>query len=310
MIDRLIEAIKKKQNPTVVGLDPTMEMMPEYLKKRYSEKYGNDPKGVAAMFSEFNKNIIDYVSDTVPAVKPQVAMYEKYGTAGIEAYNETCEYAQSKGLIVIGDIKRGDISSTAAAYAAHLGGAEINGEQVTTWHEDAVTLNPYMGSDGIKPFLKCCEQSDKGLFILVKTSNPSSSEIQDLILQDGRTVYEAAAQLVEEWGADLIGRYGYSSVGAVVGATHKAQGEKLRKEYPHMFFLVPGYGAQGAGAEDIAGFFDDNGLGAVINSSRGITQAYKKDSRYKESDYAEAARDAAVNMKNDINRILTGKERI
>lgn len=303
-MDRLVGEIRKKENPTVAGLDPTIEMMPEYLKREYFEKYGKEPQAVAEMFVEFNKNIIDSLYDIVPAVKPQIAMYEKFGVPGIEAYNRTCEYAASKGLVVIGDIKRGDISSTAAAYAAHLGGADISGTFAETWHEDSVTLNPYMGSDGIKPFLECCEKFNKGLFILVKTSNPSSSEMQDLVLADGRTVYDAAASLVDEWGADLIGSCGYSSVGAVVGATHKAQGEKLRKEHPHMFFLVPGYGAQGAGADDVAGFFDENGVGAIINSSRGITAAYKKADGFGEKEYAKAARDASLKMKADLNRVI------
>ena len=226
---------------------------------------------------------------------------------GIDVYNRTCMYAYSKGLVVIGDIKRGDISSTAAAYAAHLGGADIKGEKAFTWMEDAVTLNPYMGSDGIKPFLEACVQHRKGMFVLVKTSNPSSSELQDLVLQDGRTVYEAAAQLVDEWGAGLIGRYGYSEVGAVVGATHREQGEKLRKEHPHMFFLVPGFGAQGATADDVAGFFDEDGLGAIINSSRGITSAYKKDDAFPEEECGKAARAAAIRMKEQLNEALQRK---
>lgn len=307
MIDKLIDAIKKKDNPSVVGLDPTIEMMPEYLKKKYFRQYGPTPEGVAEMFFAFNKQIIDAVYDIVPAVKPQIAMYEKLGVPGIDAYNRTCMYAYSKGLVVIGDIKRGDISSTAAAYAAHLGGADIKGERVFTWMEEAVTLNPYMGSDGIKPFLEACAQYRKGVFVLVKTSNPSSSELQDLVLQDGRTVYEAAAQLVDEWGADLIGRYGYSEVGAVVGATHKEQGEKLRSEHPHMFFLVPGFGAQGASADDVAGFFDENGIGAIINSSRGITSAYKKDTSIQEEEFAKAARDAALRMKDQLNEAIAHK---
>ena len=310
MIDRLIDAIKKKENPTVVGLDPTLEMMPEHLKKKYLRQYGPTPEGVAEMFFAFNKTIIDAVYDIVPAVKPQIAMYEKFGVPGIDVYNRTCMYAYSKGLVVIGDIKRGDISSTAAAYAAHIGGADINGERAFTWMEDAVTLNPYMGSDGIKPFLEACAQFRKGLFVLVKTSNPSSCELQDLVLQDGRTVYDAAAQLVDEWGAGLIGGYGYSEVGAVVGATHREQGEKLRKEHPHMFFLVPGYGAQGATAEDVAGFFDENGLGAIINSSRGITAAYKKDASFTEEEYAKAAREAALRMKEKLNEALKNKNNI
>lgn len=304
MIDRLAAAIREKNNPTVVGLDPTLVMIPDFLKEKYFAEYGKTPEAVGKMFVEFNKNIIDEIADIVPAIKPQVAMYEKFGIEGLKAYNETCEYAASKGLIVIGDIKRGDISSTAAAYAAHIGGADIDGELVDTWCEDAVTINPYMGSDGIKPFLDYCAERDKGLFILVKTSNPSSSELQDLILDDGRTVFEQAGQLVSEWGADLIGECGYSKIGAVVGATHKEQGTMLRKMFPHMFFLVPGYGAQGGGAEDVAGFFDDRGLGAIINSSRGITAAYKKDENFTDEQYAQAAKAAALRMKEDLQRVL------
>jgi orotidine-5'-phosphate decarboxylase len=240
----------------------------------------------------------------VPAVKPQIAMYERYGVEGLMSYDETCRYAASKGLLVIGDIKRGDISSTAAAYAAHIGGVEINGNAVDTWCEDAVTINPYMGSDGIGPFLAHCLEQDKGIFVLVKTSNPSSVELQDLVLDDGRLVYEAAGRLVEKWGEDLLGSCGYSKVGAVVGATHKEQGTALRKMLAHTFFLVPGYGAQGAGAEDVAGFFDQNGRGAIINSSRGITVAYKKDERFTEEEYAAAAREAAIRMRDDLRRIL------
>lgn len=301
MIDRLIKEIIKKKNPSVVGLDPTMEMMPECLKAEYLPQEGASAEHVARMFLRFNRDIVDAVADIVPAVKPQIAMYEKYGPAGVEAYVETCRYAAEKGLVVIGDIKRGDISSTAAAYAAHIGGTEIGGVRQELWHEDAVTLNPYMGSDGIRPFLDACAAYDKGLFLLVKTSNPSSRELQDLVLSDGRMVYEAAADLTDQWGADLIGTYGYSSVGAVVGATHKAQGEKLRKEHPHLFFLVPGYGAQGASASDVAGFFDERGLGAIINSSRGITQAYKKDPSFGDGDYARAARAAALAMREELN---------
>lgn len=304
MIDRLIDAIKEKGNPSVAGLDPTLEMIPDFLKEKYFAEYGKTPEAVAAMFLEFNTNIIDALADVVPAVKPQIAMYEKFGIPGLEAYNKTCRYAAEKGLIVIGDIKRGDISSTAAAYAAHLGGADIEGVHVDTWYEDSVTLNPYMGSDGIKPFLDYCEKYDKGLFILVKTSNPSSSELQDLVLENGETVYEASGQLVEEWGEALRGKYGYSSVGAVVGATHREQGTELRKKLPHTFFLVPGYGAQGGGAADVAGFFDENGIGAIINSSRGITSAYKKDENFTDEQYAEAARAAAIRMKEDLAAVL------
>lgn len=328
MIDRLIEDIEAKKNPTVVGLDPTLEMMPEHLVEKYlgdkdpeAREDGNKTesvilniagkgsqeravmRNVADMFVEFNKGIIDAVADIVPAVKPQIAMYEKFGTEGIRAYNETCSYASEAGLTVIGDIKRGDISSTAAAYAAHLGGAEVGGRVYDTWIEDAVTVNPYMGSDGIRQFKEECEKRRKGMFILLKTSNPSSSEIQDLVLGDGRTVYEAVADLIDEWGSDLIGRYGFSELGAVVGATHREQGEKLRREHPYMFFLVPGYGAQGATAEDVAGFFDKKHRGAIINSSRGITSAYRKEGRAG-NEFADAAREAALRMRDQLRAAI------
>ena len=302
MIDRLTAAIREKENPTVAGLDPTLEMIPEFLRTRYFSEFGKTAEAVRKMFTEFNRHIIDALADIVPAVKPQIAMYEKFGVEGLKAYNDTCEYARMKGLIVIGDIKRGDISSTAAAYAAHLGGAEADGRRLETWKEDAVTLNPYMGSDGIRPFLEICRREDKGIFLLVKTSNPSSSELQDLMLADGRRVYEAAADLVEKWGRQVPGSGRYSKAGAVVGATHREIGRALRARMPHTFFLVPGYGAQGATAEDIAGFFDEEGGGVIVNSSRGITAAYQKDSAFGEKDYAEAARQAALKMKEDLRR--------
>ena len=304
MIDRLIDGIRTKKNPTGAGLDPTLDMIPEYLKEEYFGEYGMTPEAAGRLFERFNKEIIDEIFDIVPAVKPQIARYEKFGIEGLKAYNETCRYARSKGLLVIGDIKRGDISSTASAYAAHLGGAQIGDHIEETWIEDAVTLNPYMGSDGIRPFLDICAGGDKGIFLLVKTSNPSSSEMQDLLLADGRRVYEAAGQLVETWGAEAMGSGSYSNVGAVVGATHKEEGTRLRSQMPHTFFLVPGYGAQGGTAEDIAGFFDKNGVGAVVNSSRGITAAYKKDASFSDREYAKAARAAAIRMRDDLRRVL------
>lgn len=304
MIDRLINGIKEKGNPSVAGLDPTLEMVPDDLREEFFAEYGMTARAVGKLFYEFNRNIIDQICDIVPAVKPQIAMYEKFGTEGLKAYNDTCAYAKQKGLIVIGDIKRGDISSTAAAYAAHIGGAQIGENKLETWQEDAVTLNPYMGSDGIRPFIEVCKEGGKGIFLLVKTSNPSSSEMQDLVLADGRTVYEAAGDLVELWGEEAMGAQGYSNVGAVVGATHREEGAKLRKRMPHTFFLVPGYGAQGGTAEDIAEFFDENGIGAIVNSSRGITAAYKKSDEFSDSEYAKAAREAAIRMRDDLRRVL------
>ena len=304
MIDRLIDKIDRMDNPTVVGLDPTYEMIPEKIKKEMLALYGKTPKAVAEMFVAFNKGLIDSLHDIVPAAKPQIAMYEKYGIDGINAYIQTIRYAKEKGMIVIGDIKRGDIASTAAAYAAHLEGVEVEGEWFDLWNTDAVTLNPYMGFDGIEPFIKPCNEHDKGIFILVKTSNPSSREIQDLEVCGTSggciAVYEMMAELVREWGKLAMGNKGYSKIGAVVGATHKNQGEKLRTIMPNTFFLVPGYGAQGGKASDIKGFFDQDNRGCIVNSSRGIIAAYKNDSKYSDDHFGDAARDAALHMKQDI----------
>ncbi|HVI41010.1 MAG TPA: orotidine-5'-phosphate decarboxylase, partial [Anaerovoracaceae bacterium] len=250
MIDRLMNRIERMANPTVVGLDPTYEMIPQTIRDEMLEKYGKTTKAVGKMLLSFNQAIIDQVCDLVPAVKLQIAMYEQYGIEGLKTYLETITYAKKKGLIIIGDIKRGDIASTAAAYAAHLGGVEIEGTRFDLWNEDAVTLNPYMGFDGIEPFIAPCNEYDKGIFILVKTSNPSGKEIQDLIT-GGRPVYDQVAQLVSKWGELAMGAGGYSKVAAVVGATYKEQGQELRKKMPHTFFLIPGYGAQGASGDDI-----------------------------------------------------------
>lgn len=302
MIDLLIERIEELKNPTVVGLDPTIEMLPEYLKNKMFQAYGKTPKAVAEAFIIFNKKIIDSINDFVPAVKPQIAMYEKYGIDGIRAYLETIEYAKEKNLMVIGDIKRGDISSTAEAYAAHIGGTEIEGITFDLWKEDWITVNPYLGYDGIEPFVKACNEKNKGIFVLVKTSNPSSSQIQDLD-SEGVKIYEKVAELVNIWGKDSIGTKGFSKVGAVVGATHKEEGEILRKIMPNTFFLVPGYGAQGGKASDLKSFFNKDGAGCIVNSSRGITGAYKADSRFTEKEFAEAAREAALYMKRDLKNV-------
>ncbi len=299
MIDRLMKKIDLCENPTVVGLDPTYEIIPKTIRKKMIEKDGKTSKAVRKMIVSFNKEIIDATYDLIPAVKIQIAMYEKYGTEGIRAYLETILYAQKKGLLIIGDIKRGDIASTAEAYASHLGGVDIEGTHFDLWNEDAVTLNPYMGFDGIEPFIEPCNKYDKGLFILVKTSNPSGGEIQDLIT-DGRPVYEHVADLVNRWGGLSMGSGGYSRIGAVVGATYKEQGETLRKNMPHTFFLVPGYGAQGATGADLKGYFDKEGRGCIVNSSRGIIAAYRKDERYGEHNFAEAAREAVIKMKYDL----------
>ena len=303
MIDRLITNIKAVENPTVVGLDPTLSMIPAFIKAEMFEKYGKTPKAVAEMYLAFNKAIIDEVHDLIPAVKPQVAMYEQYGLEGLRAYIETIEYAKEKGLIIIGDVKRGDIASTAAAYAGHIEGVTIEGNHFDLWKEDSVTLNPYMGFDGIEPFLKPCNEQDKGLFILVKTSNPSGVEIQDLVA-DGMPVYDHTADLVHKWGQMAMGTMGYSKIGAVVGATYKEQGVELRRRMPQTFFLVPGYGAQGGTGEDLKGYFDKDGVGIIVNSSRGIIAAYQKDKEVSEKDFAKASRKAVIAMRNDLQGVM------
>ena len=307
MIDRLIDKIIEKQNPSVVGLDPRLEMVPQFMREEYFNEYGKTPKAVGEMFFAFNKEIIDNVYDIVPAVKPQIAMYEKYGHEGVRCYIKTNEYAKSKGLIVIGDIKRGDITSTAEAYAeGHIGEVKIEDQCYNIYSQDAITLSPYLGSDSIEPYIKHCKKYDKGLFILVKTSNPNSGEIQDLETGEGK-LYEKVGKLVDKWGKTLIGKHGYSRIGAVVGATHPKQAENLRKIMPNTYFLVPGYGAQGAKAEDLKGCFNKDGLGAIINSSRGIIAAYLKESnrkKFSEKDFALAAREAAIYMKDDLQKNL------
>ena len=303
MIDRLISQIEAKQNPTVVGLDPTYQMIPSFIKEEKLEMFGKTPKAVAEMFIAFNKAILDEVAPLIPAVKPQVAMYEQYGLEGLRAYMETTSYAKEKGLVVIGDVKRGDIASTAAAYAGHIAGVDIEGEHFDLWQEDAVTLNPYMGFDGIEPFIKACNERDRGLFILVKTSNPSGVELQDLLV-DGTPIYDKTADLVHKWGELTMGTKGYSRIGAVVGATYKEQGMELRKRMPHTFFLVPGYGAQGGKAEDLKEYFDKNGSGIIVNSSRGIIAAYKKDSECSEKDFAIASKKAVLAMRADLQGVM------
>lgn len=302
MIDRLMDRIERLANPTVVGLDPTYEMVPEHIRNEMLETYGKNTEAVGRMFLRFNQEIIDHVRDLVPAVKLQIAMYEQYGLEGLRSYLETAAYAKKKGLFVIGDIKRGDIASTASAYAAHLGGVEIEGLRHDLWNEDAVTLNPYLGFDGIEPFLAPCNAYDKGIFILVKTSNPSGKELQDL-MADGSPIYEHTARLVSKWGEAAMGEKGYSRVAAVVGATYREQGEELREKMPHTFFLIPGYGAQGAAGEDIKGYFDKDGRGCIVNSSRGIIAAYRNNSRLDDLHFADAAREAALKMKKDLGEI-------
>lgn len=299
MIDKLINSIDSLNNPTVVGLDPTIEMIPGYIREEKFAQFGKTPQAVAEMFAEFNRQIMLAVQGIVPAVKPQIAFYERYGIHGLMAYERTASLAKKMGYIVIGDIKRGDIGSTAAAYASHIGGTDIAGQKYDLWHEDFITVNPYLGVDGIKPFVDACKANEKGIFVLVKTSNPSSSQLQDKLV-DGVPVYLHVAALVDEWGRDAMGEKGYSRVCAVVGATHREQGAKVREALPDTFFLVPGYGAQGGTAEDIRGFFDKDKRGCIVNSSRGIIAAYKNNEKYCEKDFADAARDAAIAMRKDI----------
>ncbi|MDR1796370.1 MAG: orotidine-5'-phosphate decarboxylase [Clostridiales Family XIII bacterium] len=317
MIDRLTERIEALGCPVVVGLDPTLEMLPEKLLADAVRSYGETPEAVAFAFLKFNKQVIDATCDVVPAVKPQIAMYERYGLDGLRAYQMTCAYAAGRGLVVIGDVKRGDIGSTAAAYAAHIQPQALFGRAFDIWREDAITVNPYMGGDSVEPYLEVLRGADKGIFVLVKTSNPGGADVQDLRVQaaagaagaaadagageaaGGAPLYEHVARLVSGWGADLVGTCGYSKVGAVVGATHPEAGARLRALMPRTFFLVPGYGAQGATAADVARFFDKDGRGCIVNSSRGITAAWKKDGGG-EASVGKAARAAAIQMRDEI----------
>ncbi len=301
MIDRLIEKIIEKENPSVVGLDTSFDYLPENMRAGVK-----DFAGAAEAIVCFNRAVIDAVSDVVPAVKVQIAYYEMYGTEGLRAFSETCRYASEKGLIVMTDAKRNDIGATAECYAkAYLGETAVGENSCEAFASDFLTVNGYLGSDGIKPFLGWMQKRDKGIFVLVKTSNKSSGELQDLKLENGETVYEYMGALVEKWGADYIGKYGYSSVGAVVGATHPVQAEVLRRRMPHTFFLIPGYGAQGGTANDLKVCFDQKGLGGIVNSSRGILCAYRQE-KYAGHAFDEAARLACIDMKNDLNRAIKG----
>jgi orotidine-5'-phosphate decarboxylase len=301
--DRLINRISDLGNPTVVGLDPRLNQIPEFIKDKAIDEFGETFEGVAAAILEFNKGIIDAISDIVPAVKPQIAFYECYGHEGLRAYEETVQYAQEKGLIVIGDAKRNDIGSTAKAYAeGHLGLVDLFGEPTPSINVDALTVTPYLGTDGIVPFTKVCKESEKGIFVLVRTSNPSADEIQGQALGD-HLMDEHVAGLVEGWGRELIGDSGFSAVGAVVGATYPEEAHVLRNLMPNQIFLVPGYGAQGGGAEDVKPCFHKNGTGAIVNSSRGIIFAYEETGQPDEA-YADAAREAAMAMKKDLGRLF------
>lgn len=300
--DRLIRKIDSMNNPTVAGLDPKLDFIPEFIKAESFEKYGKTLEGAADALLQFNKGLIDALCDIVPAVKPQCAYYEMYGWQGVRALYDTIAYAKEKGMFVITDGKRNDIGTTMQAYAAaHLGSIDICGSSVQPFGADALTVNGYLGSDGINPLLDICKNDDKGIFVLAKTSNPSSGELQDRNL-DGEPVYLAMGKMCEKWGSDNIGEFGYSAVGAVVGATYPEQLASLREQLKTTFFLVPGYGAQGGGAKDVAGGFDKNGRGAIINSSRGIMCAYKKGD-YTEKDFAKAARDEAIRMRDELNTV-------
>ncbi len=303
-LDRLIDRITEMQNPTVAGLDPKLEYVPESIKDECFKKYGRSLKGAAEALISFNKALIDSLYDIVPAVKPQAAYYEMYGYEGVRALCETIAYAKSKGMFVITDAKRNDIGTTMQAYAAaHLGLTDVGGMDIEPFGADALTVNGYLGSDGIAPLLDICQKQDKGIFVLVKTSNPSSGELQDMKLESGKTVYEQMGAMCEKWGEALPGKYGYSGVGAVVGATYPEMLKELREKLPHTFFLVPGYGAQGGGAEDTKYAFDKNGIGAVINSSRGIMCAWKAQGKSHEA-FAEAAREEALRMREDLRQFL------
>ena len=300
---RLIERIAQLQNPSVVGLDSLLDYIPQHIKEEKFAQYGDTFDAAAQAILAYNKEIIDAICDIVPAVKPQAAYYEMYSWQGMWALCETVKYAQEKGMIVIMDGKRNDIGSTMQAYAkAHLGVSEVNGKELSAFGSDMLTVNGYLGSDGIEPLLPICDEKDKGIFVLVKTSNPSSGELQDQKIGD-KSIYETMGAMCEQWGEKTQNSYGYSRVGAVVGATYPQQLSEMRQKMPHTFFLVPGYGAQGGGANDVAPAFDKNGLGAIVNSSRAILTAWKK-AGTDGKDFAQQARKAALTMKEDIMGVV------
>ena len=308
MINKLIENIKKTNAPIVVGLDPMLNYIPQHIQQKAFSELGETLEGAAEAIWQYNKGIVDATCDLIPAVKPQIAMYEQFGIPGLIAYKKTVEYCKAKDLVVIGDIKRGDIGSTSAAYAVgHLGQVQVSSKKYAGFDEDFATVNPYLGSDGVKPFMDVCKEEKKGIFVLVKTSNPSSGEFQDRVI-DGRPLYELVGEKVAQWGDELMGD-GYSYVGAVVGATYPEMGKVLRKIMPKTFILVPGYGAQGGKGADLVHFFNEDGLGAIVNSSRGIIAAYKQE-KYKEfgaENYADASRAAVKDMIADISGALENR---
>lgn len=305
MINKLVTKIQKTKAPIVVGLDPMLSYIPEHIQKKSFAEFGETLEGAADAIWQFNKEIVDATCDLIPAVKPQIAMYEQFGIEGLKAFQKTVDYCHEKDLVVIGDVKRGDIGSTSAAYATgHLGKVQVGSKVYSTFNEDFATVNPYLGTDGIKPFVDVCKEEKKGLFILVKTSNPSSGEFQDRVI-DKRPLYEWVGEKVAEWGSDHMGE-SYSYIGAVVGATYPQMGKVLRKVMPKSYILVPGYGAQGGKGEDLVHFFNEDGLGAIVNSSRGIIAAYKQEkyAKFGAENFAEASRAAVIDMVEDINGAL------
>lgn len=308
MIQKLIQKIQETKAPICVGLDPMLSYIPEHIKEKAFQEYGETLEGAAEAIWEFNKAIVDATYDIIPAVKPQIAMYEQFGIEGLKVYQRTVDYCQEKGLVVIGDIKRGDIGSTSEAYAiGHLGTVQVGSKKIAPFHEDFATVNPYLGSDGVNPFIKVCKEENKGLFILVKTSNPSSGEFQDQLI-DGRPLYEIVGEYVAKWGEEHMGE-NYSYIGAVVGATYPEMGKVLRKLMPKTFILVPGYGAQGGKGKDLVHFFNEDGLGAIVNSSRGIIAAYKQEAykEFGEENFQMASRQAVIDMVTDINEALANR---
>lgn len=305
MINKLVASIKKTNAPIVVGLDPTLKMIPEHIMKAAIAEHGETLEAAGEAIWQFNKAIVDAVYDLIPAVKPQIAMYEQFGIPGLVAFKRTVDYCKGKGLVVIGDIKRGDIGSTSEAYAVgHLGKVTIGSKTCYGFDEDFVTVNPYLGSDGVNPFIKICKEEKKGLFILVKTSNPSSGEFQDQMIGE-KTLYQMVGEKVAQWGEDCMGD-DYSYIGAVVGATYPEVGKIMRKVMPKSYILVPGYGAQGGKGKDLAHFFNEDGLGAIINSSRGIIAAYQQEAyaKFGAENFADASRQAVIDMREDIASAL------
>lgn len=308
MINKLVKKIQENKAPIVVGLDPMLSYIPEFIKKQAFEEKGETLAGAAEAIWQYNKGIIDATCDLIPAVKPQIAMYEQFGVDGVIAYKKTIDYCKEKDLVVIGDIKRGDIGSTSAAYATgHLGKVVVGSKSYAGFDEDFATVNPYLGSDGVEPFIQVCKEEKKGIFVLVKTSNKSSGELQDLLV-NSKPVYEIVGELVAKWGEQCMGD-SYSYVGAVVGATYPEMGKVLRDIMPKTYILVPGYGAQGGKGADLVHFFNKDGLGAIVNSSRGIIAAYKQPGyeKYGETGYADASRQAVLDMKEDIMNALAAK---